>query len=182
MKYHDIIESCYGGDAAAKLELARKLATQFAGLLMLDPEVCKQLDLLKAELAVLDTHMSVMAMGKSCTLCAAQPDGGCCSTYMGNENNDALLLLINILAGVDVQLVCGNGVECCFLGNRGCVLSYKPIFCLNYLCGHIRDVSTREMLNALEQKSGALLSAQYHLEQMVIHLLQQAAGEIEDGN
>ncbi len=178
MKYQWIIDSCYGGDAVAKLELARTLAVRFAELLLQEPDVYKQLELLKDKLTVLDTHMSAMEMGKSCTLCAARQDGGCCSVYMGNENNDALLLLMNILAGVDVQLAIDNGVECCFLGSRGCILRYKPIFCLNYLCGHIKDASTREMLDALDQKSGALLSAQYRMEQVLIHFLQQAAFNI----
>jgi hypothetical protein len=172
MEYQQIIDSCYCGDAAIKLAKAQDLAASYAVKLLQEPEICRQLGLLKDNLAVLEAHMTAMEMGKSCTSCAKREDGGCCSVYMGNENNDALLLLLNILAGIDVALVCDNGVECCFLGGKGCILLYKPIFCLNYLCGHIRKASTPEMLDALDRKSGALLSGQYEMEALLIRFLQ----------
>lgn len=172
MKYQQIIDTCYCGDGAEKLAKARKLAHKYGDRLLRDPEITRQFSVLQEQLAVLESHMTAMEMGKSCSLCAAREDGGCCSVYMGNENNDALLLLMNILAGVDVALVCDNGVECCFLGKRGCILLYKPIFCLNYLCGNIRDASPVEMLDLLDSKSGALLCAQYRMEELLIRFLQ----------
>jgi hypothetical protein len=91
---------------------------------------------------------------------------------MGNENTDALLLLMNILAGIEVRRVCDNGVECCFLGQRGCILLFKPIFCLNYLCHRIQKESDEEQLKNLEKKTGELLTAQSTLEQSLIRFLQ----------
>lgn len=173
MQYQQIIDSYYCGDGAEKRGKARELAARYGEKLLKDPEISRQLDALKEQLDALESHMTAMEMGKSCTLCAARENGGCCSVYMGNENSDALLLLMNILAGVDVELVCDNGVECCFLGKRGCILLYKPIFCLNYLCGHIREASTPEMLKILDKKSGTLLSGQYAMESLLIRFLQK---------
>lgn len=172
MEYQKIIDTCYCGDGAAKLEKAERLATAYGKSMLQQKNIQKQLEVVKDKVLSLHAHMTAMDMGKTCFHCAATPKGGCCSAYMGNENNDALLLLMNILAGVDVRLVCGNEVECCFLGERGCILLFKPIFCLNYLCGRIREESDREELRLLEQKSGALLTAQSNLEQLLISLLQ----------
>jgi len=172
MEYQKIIDTCYCGDGPEKLEKAEHLVTVYGKSLLQQKDIMDQLEAVKDEVSSLDVHMTAMDMGKTCSHCAATPNGGCCSAYMGHENNDALLLLMNILAGVKVRLVCDNEVECCFLGERGCILLFKPIFCLNYLCWRIREGSDGEELGVLEQKSGALLTAQSNFEQMLIRFLQ----------
>jgi hypothetical protein len=172
MEYQKIIDTCYCGDGPEKLEKAEHLATVYGKSLLQQKDVMDQLEAVKDEVVSLDAHMIAMGMGKTCSHCAATPKGGCCSAYMGHENNDVLLLLMNILAGVEVRLGCDNEVECCFLGERGCILLFKPIFCLNYLCRRIREESDRKEIGILEQKSGALLTAQSNLEQLFIRFLQ----------
>lgn len=172
MEYQQIIDTCYCGDGAAKLKRAEQLAEAYGQTVLQQKNILDQLQMVQDEVEALDAHMKAMNMGKTCSHCAATPKGGCCSVYMGNENNDALLLLMNILVGVEVGLVCDNGVECCFLGEQGCILLFKPIFCLNYLCGRIREESKGEDIALLEQKGGALLTAQSHLEQLLIRFLQ----------
>lgn len=173
MEYQEIINSCYCGDAAEKLIKANKLSEKYGLALLQQREVQKQLAAAKDASEVLNTHMAAMEMGKTCTRCAAMPKGGCCGVYMGNENNDVLQLLMNMLAGVKVEITCSNGVDCCFLGARGCIFLYKPIFCLNYLCEHIQSNSSRKHLFALEHKTGTLLTAQSTLEQIIIRFLQK---------
>lgn len=175
MDYFTIINTCYRGDGALKLKKAEQLAAVYGKHLLQGEEVQAQLIVVNEKVLSLDAHMTVMAMGKTCTRCAVTPQGGCCSVYMGNENTDALQQLMNILAGVDVALVCDNGVECCFLGPEGCILRFKPIFCLNYLCGRIQKESDSNDLRQLEQKTGALLTAQSHFEQLLIRFLQLQA-------
>lgn len=172
MKYQKIIDSCFCGDAAAKLDRAEELTECYGQALLQDNVVIEALAKIRILASTLDTQMGVMDMGSVCSACAARVDGCCCSAYMGNENNDALLLLMNRLSGIEVSLVCDNGVECCFLGERGCTLLLKPVFCLNYLCAHIRDRASSGEIILLEQKSGALLTAQYQFEQLLIDFLQ----------
>lgn len=172
MDYKEIISSCYCGDGADKLNKAKNLLQNYGEKLSQDAKIKKQVAVVKDAVLQLDAHMAAMDMGRICTACAAMPDGGCCSAYMGHENNDALLLLMNILAGVDVRIVHEDGIECCFLAETGCILLFKPIFCLNYLCGHIQKESDQKQLSQLEQKAGALLTAQGQLEQLIIGFLQ----------
>ena len=173
MDYLDIVGSCYGGDGLVKLEKAERLAAEYGKAMVEQEDIKAQLAILKGAVRSLDACMGAMDMGKTCSRCAATPDGGCCSAYMGHENNDALQLLMNILAGVPVRQVCDNGEECCFLGEEGCILLFKPIFCLNYLCPQIRETSSTEALRDLEQKTATLLGAQSELEQQLIRFLQQ---------
>ncbi len=173
MEYKEIISNCYCGDGSAKLEKAVRLAQEYGSELSRQPKIIFQIEEVRAAALSLDAHMTAMEMGKTCSHCAATPGGGCCSAYMGHENNDVLQLLMNILAGVEVQLVRNDGVECCFLAEKGCLLLFKPIFCLNYLCGRIQKESGAEELRLLEQKTAALLGAQSDLEQLLIRFLQQ---------
>jgi len=176
MDYKEIISTCYCGDGADKLAKAKSLLRKYGDTLSCVAQIKEQLEVVRDAVSLLDAHMTAMDMGKTCTACAARPDGGCCSAYMGHENNDALLLLMNILTGVDVRIVRDDGIECCFLAETGCILLFKPIFCLNYLCGRIQKESTVTELRLLEQKTGTLLSAQGQLEQLIIGFLQSQDG------
>jgi hypothetical protein len=111
--------------------------------------------------------MAAMAMGATCTQCAGRPGGGCCSRYMAAEN-DVLQLLLNMLAGVQVHIQQDNRIECCFLGKTGCILSFKPMFCLNYICSHIKGKGDRANLLLLEQRTGDLLTKQAAMEQLLL--------------
>ena len=173
MEYSRIISSCYAGGASEKLEISRQLMLDFGEALLENQPIVSQIVVVKDAVSDLDRHMGAMEMGKLCTRCAAKAGGGCCSVYMGNENNDALQLLMNMLVGIDVKQVRKDEVECCFLGKKGCILLFKPIFCLNYLCSTIREDSEVDVLQVLEQKTGFLLGEQVELERLIIRFLQE---------
>ncbi|MBC8207673.1 MAG: hypothetical protein H8E79_00685 [Desulfobulbaceae bacterium] len=162
----------YGGAVADRLSFAHELAHCYGRELLADEVIAAQLKLTLQRARLLEQQMTVMEMGKTCSACAVRPDGGCCSYYMTNEN-DGLQLFMNILAGLEVSVVRDDGVECSFLGSRGCILLLKPLFCLNYNCAEIKQVSAPADLGRLEQKTGDLLRAQVVLEQLLIAFLQR---------
>lgn len=172
MKYHDIIALAYRGNGPEKLVKAEELFRDYGKHLLARNEIVDSLAAMRDAVTSLDQHMSAMNMGRNCSVCAARPDGGCCSAYMGHENNDVLQLLMNLLANVDVRILRSDGVECCFLADRGCILLFKPIFCLNYLCERIQKESTSSDLKMLEEKTGYLLGQQVALEKEIISCLQ----------
>lgn len=172
MEYHDIITLAYCGNGPEKLAKSEELFHEHAKFLLAQEEIVESIATLRKAVTSLDLHMTAMDMGKSCSVCAAMPDGGCCSAYMGHENNDVLQLLMNLLAGIDVRIVRTDGVECCFLAARGCILLFKPIFCLNYLCKRIQKESTTADVKMLEEKTGYLLGQQVLMEQNIISCLQ----------
>lgn len=173
MKYQDIISFSYCGNGPEKLAKAEELMQEFGRDLLGESEITSAVEALQETVSSLDKHMTAMDMGKNCSVCAATPQGGCCSAYMGHENNDALQLLMNMLAGVEVKLVRCDDFECCFLEETGCVLLFKPIFCLNYLCERIRQDSRKQDLKLLEEMTASQLGAQVELEGLIISSLQK---------
>ncbi len=172
LSYQEIITRCYCGNGPEKLEKARELYSTYGKSLLAQDRIRASIETLQEAVETLDAHMTAMEMGKNCSVCAAMPKGGCCSAYMGHENNDVIQLLMNMLAGVDVRIERTDDVECCFLADNGCILPFKPIFCLNYLCGRIQKESTSAELQKLEVKTGDLLRVQVALEQNIIVALQ----------
>lgn len=177
MKYREIIECCYCGNGLEKLARANAIFLKHGNDLQGDLGIGSQLRKIKERAASLDSHMALMGMGKNCAACAATESGGCCSNYMGHENTDVLQILMNLLAGVEVKEANSDGIECSFLGKRGCIFLLKPIFCLNYLCSHIEEASDTDHLSLLEKKSAMLLQAQVELEQKLIRTLQKVSPE-----
>ncbi|MCF8055883.1 MAG: hypothetical protein K9K37_04490 [Desulfocapsa sp.] len=172
MEYKEIIRSCYHGDGPQKLGKAVLFYREYGEELLQHPDITSQLKSVKASVTALENHMAAMGMEKVCTRCAATPNGGCCSAYMGHENTDVLQLLANILAGVEVRVVKNDGVECCFLEKNGCIFLLKPIFCVSYLCGQIQKESDDAAMEILGRKTGDLLGVQGELEQRLIRYFQ----------
>lgn len=157
----------YSGDVMVKLAAARDLHVRYGKILGLRPDIMSQLAMMEASEGSLQAQMGAMGMGETCTQCASRAGGGCCSRYMAGEN-DVLQLLMNMLAGVEVTIQQDGPIECCFLGERGCVLTMKSMFCLNYNCSHIKGKEDGATLLLLEQRTGELLTRQAVLEDLLL--------------
>lgn len=164
----------YAGSVSDRLEVSKRILSMVGKELTQDADFRHQFSLLQEYAEALNLHMANMELGALCGTCATSPSGGCCSRFMSGEV-DAVQLCFNSLAGIEVKVVQLNGQECLFLGERGCIFLFKPMFCLNYTCKHIYDSCTPADLHALEKLTGQLLSKQYQLEQHVLHLLQKGA-------
>jgi hypothetical protein len=160
----------FSGTVKDKLVCARQLFTEHESDLMQQKNIRGGIAGLRRHEAVLDAHMGTMQMGSRCSACATKTDGGCCSSYMAG-NTDAILLLINLIMGINVSIQHTNDIDCCFLGSHGCILSIKPIFCLNYNCTHIQKAATSEEMRLLDKYTGALLSLQTKIEGLLLELI-----------
>jgi len=165
------LQDFYGGSIGARLAIAQKLYPDFAPELAVNVAFTRMLAqavILEKELA---QTMAALDLGALCTVCGAKAGGGCCSSFMAGEN-DVPQLLINLLVGVPVASL-REDRECCFLGARGCLLLFKPMFCLNYNCQQIRQGAGPERVRRLEQATGKLLQQQYALEQLLLEVLRE---------
>ena len=166
---HDL----YGADVDRKIALCHILyESPGMQLKPYDPEY-QSLARLVVLADMLRKVMATMQIFSLCRLCGSQPRGGCCSAEMANEN-DALLLLMNLLAGQEVAVQRDDGFECCFLGAAGCALLFKPMFCLNYNCAKIKAGADPFEMKRLEQATAALLQEQFVLEQLLQRRLRRA--------
>ena len=161
----------FWSDVHRKIFLANQMNDLFGSTLSSSIEVGEHLEKLSDRQKSVCLCMQELKLPDLCGECSrTSPTGGCCSQAMAGEN-DAVLLLINLLAGVRVYMHRDDGRECYFLGPGGCTLRYKPLFCLNYLCARIRKTVSGELLGRLETVTGLLLQEQYALEQKLLRTL-----------
>jgi hypothetical protein len=163
------IHDLYGSDCQTKLDLANGLYQNLGERLKTEP-IRQSLTLLKGMAQELADQMITMGLGRVCSVCAAKPNGGCCSRAIADEN-DTIQLLMNLLAGIPVALCRDNDQECLFLGDTGCTLSFKPIFCLNYDCQSIKECANGEETSRYHKLRGTLLQEQWRLEQLLLERL-----------
>lgn len=168
--FTDLLHQLYYEPVETRLTLARDLFARFGDTFREHTTLCNELDTLVDRAEQLRLHMEQMDLGRLCVQCSTGDGGGCCSAYMAGET-DGIQLLMNMLAGIDVRIVRDDGVECCFLGSQGCLFPLKPMFCLNYNCSKILNLPQVENLTILEKLTGALLSKQYKVEQMLLDII-----------
>jgi hypothetical protein len=165
------INELYFSEVPQKLSCARRFYEQCETDLLTLPGMRDKLQKLEVLSQALQRQMASMSMFSLCKACAEKAGGGCCSAYMANET-DALLLLLNMLLGVEVIPQRDDSFECCFLGPRGCTLRVKPIFCLNYNCHHILTGNESAVLKNLEKAASAVLLKQTAVEKILLeHIL-----------
>ncbi|MEW6519445.1 MAG: hypothetical protein AB1461_08535 [Thermodesulfobacteriota bacterium] len=166
-----MIKELYFSAVPQKLSCARRLYEQYGTDLLALPGMRDKLHHLEALSLALQGQMACMTMFSLCRACAEKAGGGCCSAYMANET-DALLLLLNMLLGVEVTSQRNDSFECCYLGPQGCTLRVKPIFCLNYNCHHILTGNEAAVLKNLETAASAVLVMQTAVEKILLeHIL-----------
>jgi hypothetical protein len=161
------IDELFYGSVRQKRDNAHKMFTDMGFVLANLPKIKEKLTEITILSADLNQQMAAMTMFTLCAACGQKKGGGCCSAFMAGET-DAILLLINLLLGVEVKSQRDDAFECCYLGDSGCSLMVKPMFCLNYNCGQILTGNSPEVIVKLEKAASAVLRAQYGLEQMLI--------------
>jgi hypothetical protein len=162
---------CFWGPLSRKIHLAHQFYEQQGSALLAQPGIAHQLKRMDECAAASSGWMRNIEITEQCSACATtSKNGGCCSLAMADES-DTILLLANLLAGYEVRVQRDVGRECSFLGPTGCSLRFKPMFCLNYLCRHLRQRLAPDDLQRLDHTTGLLLQDQYRTEQMLLAAL-----------
>lgn len=163
-------QALYHSDFNTKLILAHQLHQQDGEALHALPLIRQGLATMERQVQLLAEQMASLDLGPLCSRCALKSGGGCCSLYMADEN-DAVLLLINLLAGCRLDIQKDDGFECYFLGPLGCVLRFKPMFCLNYNCHAITVHIDGAILSSYMTASAQLLQSQWQVEILILAYL-----------
>lgn len=164
---HDLLAKVYGGTLLTRLHFGKAIHAQLGRQIMKDGAFARSFDALLADAGLLTRRMGIMAMGARCAACSAENRGGCCSRAIADET-DAVQMVMNMLAGVDVDILSDNGRECCFLDENGCIFLFKPMFCLNYNCDKIVGATAAKEMLALERLTGRVLRRQYEVETLLL--------------
>ncbi|MBU4034412.1 MAG: hypothetical protein KKG34_06395 [Proteobacteria bacterium] len=172
------LQDLYGGSIRDRLSIAHILYPHLALELAFNEAFAPMLAQAVIFQKELVGIMAALDLGPLCAACGGRSGGGCCSNFMAGEN-DVPQLLLNLLAGVSVAVLREDD-ECCFLDTTGCLLLFKPMFCLNYNCRQIKQTAAPARMERLEQAVGRLLQQQYALEQLLLGVLRQG-GKLAKG-
>jgi hypothetical protein len=165
-----LYELFYAGGIGEKQALAKRLFALYGQDLLVDGQTKALLLVLHKRYEQLQQQMQMMAMYRICGECGREYGGGCCSITFAAET-DVIQLLMNMLAGVDVGFVRNTDVDCCYLGEQGCIFLFKPMFCLNYLCHRFTHWERRADLALLERRTASLFETQVQMEGHLIKYL-----------
>jgi hypothetical protein len=95
-------------------------------------EIARMGSLLKAAVERSRRAMTESGILEACRHCE-KSDGSCCGAGLEDHYTD-LLLLINLLLGVELPTERLDSRSCLFLGDEGCRLLARHVLCINYLC------------------------------------------------
>ena len=165
------LDRLYPGDCQAAWPLAQQLMAE-EGPRLASTGLLQEVSRLVSLAEELESRMS--EPNRVCAACGARPDGGCCSQAIADEA-DAILLLLNLIAGLKLDKPpAGTSLACPFLGQDGCRLLFKPIFCLNYDCARLKGGCDPEQFARYQRQRALLLQGQWRLECLLLdHLRTQ---------
>ena len=154
-----------------EISRARMLFLGFGSVLGTDH--CIQTALADYRQAIRTNRRLMRQMGvlRVCSCCARENDGGCCFHGM-EEHVDRILLLINLLWGLQLPVERDLPDHCLFLGRQGCKLLARYHFCVNYFCSDLKNRLHCSRWKALQAGVGAELSAGWEAEHALLRWLQ----------
>ena len=159
-------------DSGVEMEIrqARELFAGEGQKLLADDRLRELLK--KYEDAIYRTNQTMHDIGiaRACASCAASNAESCC--FEGAAQwYDRVLLLVNLLMGVDLPSGLGKSGHCCFVGQEGCLLRARYSFCVNYLCPDINSSLGPENVTRFLATAGNELARGWDAEQRVMQLI-----------
>jgi len=149
-----------------EIEKARRLHVRLAGDLFLKREIVAGIEKYRSAIALTSGQMDRAGVIHTCSFCASGSGGSCCF-YGVEEWYDDILILMNLL--LDVALPERREVPdgCFFVGEKGCRLSARHAFCVNYLCPALRESIEASERSKLLAVTGDELLCGWELEKVL---------------
>ena len=154
-----------------KLVLAHDLFKKAGKKLKTDPSIGRLLLDTVAKVRLSGDLMYKLGINELCRKCDEEEGGSCCAAGIENRY-DAILLLLNLLADVELPVSRFNKKSCYFLGPSGCVLKIRHTLCVNFLCPKIEEKLSIEHLVKLQAVLGDEMDSTFLLYEAVKKLLQ----------
>ncbi len=97
-----------------------------------------------------------------CARCGREGLGTCCGEDMEFHCED-VLLLANLVLGVEIPSNRYRPEGCYFLGEEGCLLRVRPLICRNFLCPELVSFLGEEKVKAIQETLGPEAEALFRL-------------------
>lgn len=107
--------------------------------------------------------MRRLGIAEACARCdRIEPHGSCCSIGL-EEKIDAMILVVNLLIGVELPKAGTRPDSCFFLGPQGCTLFARHMLCVDYLCPDLEKSLPPARLHAMQIAAGNEIEALFRL-------------------
>jgi hypothetical protein len=157
-----------------EIRQARALYSVFGQRLMKERGIAQGIQAYQAAISETYARMADLGIIEACTQCATTRAGSCC--FHGVEEwYDHVVLLINLLLGVELPETREMPGGCLFLGIQGCKLVARNAFCVNYLCPGLIDSLAEGKKKDLLSVSGKELFCGWELEKALHSRLHKPA-------
>ena len=104
-----------------------------------DKAISKHLSEYRNRISATNRLMQLSDIVNTCSSCAEKKPGSCCMQDV-EEWYDPVLLLINLLMGVELPDYREIPGHCLFVGRNGCKLIARYSFCVNYICPELKKL------------------------------------------
>ncbi len=148
---------------AQEIDKAKAFYDAYGSALLGDERVHELLENYRRAITRTCEVMAEEGVLKACSQCAQGPSGSCC--FEGVEDwYDPVLLLINLLLGVQLPSRREIPKACFFVGHKGCNLRGRYAFCVNFLCPNL---SGETKTGKLPRTTGEELHCGWELEKEI---------------
>lgn len=149
-----------------KITKAYELHKKFGNLLLQDKDF-KNL-LIKLDEKIENTQKKMLEIGvvRECADCAVNGEGTCCGERTAHKC-DIIVLLINLLLGINLPTCNENPHLCFFLSKHGCILRARPVICVNYICHRLRCNIPHGQLVNLQHIAGEEITTLFMIEEFI---------------
>ena len=152
-----------------KIVWAQECLHDIGDLLLEDASVGALLRHLKQAIGQSHEEMAASGIVEICGDCDRHEGGSCCGKGL-EDHYSGILLLINLLLGVQPPKTRHDPSSCFFLGQDGCRLLARHVICVNYVCHRITHCVDPQMLSGLREKEGRELECLFRLNERVLQI------------
>jgi hypothetical protein len=154
-----------------KIHIARELYANWSTKLLVN--LRGLLDRLDENIKASNKVMMELGIIKVCTRCDEEEGGSCCGRGMENKFHP-VLLIINLLLGVELPKKHNRLDSCYFLSEKGCTLKARLVLCVDFLCPGIMHTLTHNQIIVLQNIYGDELVTCFLIENKIKQLLSSA--------
>jgi hypothetical protein len=158
---------------AEKIAWAKQAYRESRDRLRADPEIARLLTRFEEQRTASAAAMVEAGLVAMCRFCEEEDGGSCCGAGL-ERHYEGVLLLVNLLLGVEIPETRRGRSDCLFLGDRGCLLKARQTICVNYLCDLITMKIPTEKLADLQAREGKELDTLFRLCERIKQVLAQA--------
>ncbi len=161
-----------------RVERARRLFEMYGEHLLRDEELSSLLQELSNAIEATRDFMKKIGLTDICRRCALEI-GSCCKRWVEDEY-DEIILLINLLIGMELPKSRYREDLCFFCGENGCRLKAREVICVNFLCDRAKEGIGFENEIKLQRIEGRELELCFKAREKVRELLSRIEARSSD--